>query len=272
MEVSTHFIPEHNVFHDPALRVLDQAATRAEQAAQRLQASTAIPFSQVDFEAKHPEKSFSGHLSSSASISKPTSTIEVTAASKPSVSSANSTPDVPRKRGRPRKARGIGQDHLERRNDGEERASSDAEVKPEVHGRYLSPTTRKQQSRSEKAPRYRTGAIRSSRARHIAYGLSCPSSSSEATNPEVLVQAHSPERSRVKALVYESHHEVSAGHLSMNRAVGHSMRPVFQEVVAPVIQSLTNHYEELYPGLDEPAVREEVCLPQDMPLQFWKDL
>lgn len=63
---------ENEQSHSPksTLDALDQAASRAEQAARRLKVSSATPFNQLAFEAEYPGWSSSAHRSSSASSSR----------------------------------------------------------------------------------------------------------------------------------------------------------------------------------------------------------
>ena len=123
--MSSDIPSEFSAHSGTTLDALGQAASKAEQAACRYRANTALPFTQLDFEAEHPEWSLSAHRTSSASSSRPASAngtmalfsrSSTSSASNRSLASANgraasqaiSIPSspiqaVPRAQGRPRK-------------------------------------------------------------------------------------------------------------------------------------------------------------------------
>ena len=261
MEVSPHIKAEFDASNDHALQALNQAASRAELAAQRLQANTAIPFSQRDFEAEHPGWSFPKQVTSSASTSRPSSAKGVTPSLRPSASSTGSTPDGPRKRGRPRKARVLGEGNLERRvegsTDGKGRATRSVEGLSRGYGRRSSPFSNRHQLKSETASQRPMAAKRASAVGDDANGLSNPSSPSQATDSAIPMQTHLGETNGLGALADNSHHD-----LSTSRAKSDSLRDLYEEAVAPIIQSLTSQYVELYPTSDGRGIREEVCCAQ----------
>lgn len=241
MAVAPDIKAEHDASNDHTLQALNQAASRAELAAHKLRANTAIPFSQRDFEAEHPGWSFSKHITSSASTSRPTSSKEVTPSVRPTVLLIDSIPEGPRKRGRPCKARALVHGNLggrfEGRPEGEGQATKPLEGFFKAYGPRSSQSSKNRQLKAERLSQHPI-AIRASAAGDDANGLSNPSSPTEATDP---------------------HRDLSTGPSSTSQANSESLRSVYEEVVAPVIQSLARQYEELYPRLDGRAIREEVC-------------
>lgn len=242
------------------LDALDHAASKAEQAAYRYRASTALPFTQLDFEAEHPEWSLSAYRTSSASSSRPASAngtmalysrSSTSSASNRNLASANRSPAsqaislpsnpsqvVPRAQGRPRMLYPQEQGFSE---SDKKQACSWGELghRGKVDGRAMEQRHRNQRSPPKDAAQYQSPTIRpsamSNRKSH-AGRVSNLSISSDATNS-------------------------ITGNVSASQAQDEEPRSFYREVVDPIIQSLNSHYEELYPQLDASAIRQEVRWP-----------
>ena len=243
------------------LDALDHAASKAEQAAYRYRASTALPFTQLDFEAEHPEWSLSAHRTSSASSSRPASAngtmglysrSSTSSASNRNLASANGRPAsqaisfpsnpsqvTPSAQGRPRKLYPKEQGFSE---PDKKQACSGGKLGHlgKVDGRAMKQRHRDQRSPPKDAAQYPSPAFRksaTSKRKGHAGGVSNLSISSNATDG-------------------------MPGDVSASQAQDEEPRPIYREVVDPIIQSLKTHYEELYPQLDGSAIRQEVRWPK----------
>ena len=257
MEVLPYFKTEYDSRHDPALAALDQAASSCEIAAQRLRASTAVPFSQLDFEAEHPGWSFSAHVTPSGRSSSPKSALKAEPSLKPSAST-HSTQGSRKKRGRPRKTLSPEQNQVEPKADLRERKKGKS-GRPSGFPGQDSPNYRaSSKTTSPNGANRPTAPVQSPIATYNQYGLSNPPSPSRSTQTDGITQAQSRTTDGVEAAIAKSHRDVHAIRLPAAESEEESLRSLYQRSVSRVIESLTRDYEELYPGLDGPALCEEV--------------
>ena len=255
MEVLPYFKAEYDAGHAPTLLALDQAASSCEKAAQRLRTSTTVPFSQLDFEAEHPGWSFSSHVTSSgrSSSPSPSSALKAQPGLRPGVVSTHSTRGSQKKRGRPRKTVSPEHVQVERKVDDKKRTTGESGRRPGNPGQSFTQSRSNSQSRPRNRVNHLIIPVRSSTESYDAYGLSDPPS----PEPEAFPQVQS-RTDGVEVAIAKSHHDV---HPSRPPAPGfeeESLRSLYQRSVTRVIESLTRDYEEHYPGLDGPALCEEV--------------
>lgn len=244
-----YFKTEFDARHDSALVALDQAASSCEQAALRLRASTAVPFSQLDFEAKHPGWSVSTHNTGSGRSSSPKSAPKVQPCLRPSKSSTDFTEGSRKRRGRPRKIPPPEQEQVEREIDDTQRTTGEYDRLCGIPGQGFS------QSRFNSTSRNQVNnsmvRARSSTATYDAYGLSPPPSP-----PKGVTQVQARAIDEVEAAIAKLQHNVRPSRPPESEE--ESLRSMYQKFVNPVIRSLTHDYEEIYPELDGPALCEEV--------------
>ena len=257
MEVLPYVKTEYDARHDVALVALDQAASSCERAAQRLQASAAVPFSQLHFEAEHPGWSFSAHVTSSGRSSSPKSVLKAQTSPRPSASSTHFTQGSRKTRGRPRKTLSPEQNQVERKVD-DKRRTTGASGRLSGPGQSFSLSRSNSQSTSRNRLKHPGVPVQSSTTTYDAYGLSDPPSPSKSNEPEGITQVRSKTTDRVDAAIAKWHHDVRTTCPTAAQSEEESLRSLYQKSVSHVIQSLTRDYEELYPGLDGSAVCEEV--------------
>ena len=260
------------------LDALGQAASKAEQAAYRYRANTALPFTQLDFEAEHPEWSLSAHRTSSASSSRPASANSTIALfSRSSTSSASnrnlasasgraafpSSPIqvAPRAQGSPRKPylkeQGFSEPDKKRAYSGGEPGHLG-----KADGRAMKQCYRDQRSAPKDAAQYLSPTIRPftmSNRKSLAGGVSNLSVSPDNTDPVIFMQARLRKRSDAPSSGQGLARDGRPGGVSTSQGQDDDLWSIYREVVDPIIQSLDSHYEELYPQLDGSAIRQEVC-------------
>ena len=279
-------VPSELIAHcGTTLDALGQAASKAEQAAYRYRSSTSLPFSQLDFEAEHPEWSLSAHRTSSASSSRPASANGTTALySRSSTASANNR-DLASADGRAT-SQAIGfPTHPIQVNPGaraksrkpypKEQKLSEPDKKQTcsggepghlgiVNGRALKQCYRDQRSlpkdgAQNPSPTIRPSAM-SNRKSH-AGSVSNISISSDTTNPADITQTRLRKTRWVPSSGQDLKSNGISGDIPESQTHGKNARSIYREVVDPILQSLNSHYEEIYPQLDVSAIRQEVCQP-----------
>ena len=265
------------------LDALGQAASKAEQAAYKYRASTALPFNQLDFDAEYPEWSLSAHRTSSASSSRPASAngtavlYSRSSTASPSIhdiASANggdasqaigfpSNPvqAIPRARGRSRMLDPKEQEFLE---PDKKQAYSRGEPGHDgkVDGRAIKQRYRQQRSFPKHAVQHPSPTIRPStmsNSRSHVDRVANPSVSSDGTDPAITMNTRLRETNRTPSSDQALTRRGMQGDGSESQAQDEDPWPIYREVVDPIIQSLSSHYEELYPQLDVSAIRQEVC-------------
>ena len=265
------------------LDALDKAASRAEQAALRLNASTTLPFNQSDFESQHPGWSLSAYRSSSASNSRPASA-DGTSTSCPrwSISSASKSipasliessarqakespsdllQSVPRPRGRPRKSASKDLDQAR------QHASEDARYLVKLGRHAVAGVHNRRHTFGDKVSRIPTHTVRllnGNEYRIHAYRPSSPSNTPRVTDPKSPrrpKQCLSKEKARLaRSGPYSASNDL-LGSGPANQSENKKLRMIYHEVIDPVIQSMAIHYDGLYPNIDGSAICQEVCPP-----------
>ena len=253
-----YFKTEYDARHDRALAALDQAASSCEIAAQRLRASTTVPFSQLDFEAEHPGWSFSAHVTPSGRSSSPKPALKAEPSLRTSTSSTHCTQGSRKKRGRPRKTRSPEQNQVESKADVRERKKGKSGRLSGFPGQDFPNYQASSQTTSPDRAGHPTGPAQSPILTYNPNGLSNPPSPSRFTQTEGITQAQSRTTDGVESAIAKSHRDVHASRLPAPQSEEESLRSLYQRSVTRVIKSLTRDYQELYPGLDGPALCEEV--------------
>ena len=265
------------------LDALGQAASKAEQAAYKYRANTALPFNQLDFDAEYPGWSLSAHRTSSASSSRPASANgtavlysrsstasagirDIASANRADVSQAidfpsNAVQAIPRARGRSRMQDPKEQEFLE---PDKKQAYSRGEPGHDgkVDGRAIKQRYREQRSFPKPAvqhlnPTTRPSTMSNSRS-HVDR-VSNLSVSSDGTDPAIIMNTRLRETNRAPSSDQARARRDMQDDRSESQAQDEDPWPVYREVVDRIIHSLSSHYEELYPQLDVSAIRQEVC-------------
>ncbi|KAL8789377.1 MAG: hypothetical protein Q9195_006850 [Heterodermia aff. obscurata] len=236
-------IPSESSAHPgTTLDALGQAASKAEQAACRYRDSTALPFTQLDFETEHPEWSLSARAGPQV-IGFPGDPVQV----------------IPKARGRPRKLNSKEQGSSKPAN---KRTSSGREpgLLGTVGGRAMKQSYKDQGSLTESTAQYpspRFVPSKMSKRKSYSNSVSHPSIASD-NDPGIIKQTRMRETERAPSSDQDLARKGMPGNRLKSQAQDEDPWSIYREVVNPIIQSLNSHYEEIYPQLDVSVIRQEV--------------
>lgn len=264
------------------LDALNQAAFGAEKAAHRLRASTALPFTQLDFEAEHPEWSLSAHRTSSASSSRPASahgtcasllTSSLSSASnnipasrnERSASQATRSPSssiqgISKARGNSSEPSAEEQDYLHQ-NERQQWRGGERVHFAECNGHAVMQAEERRAGLGNTS-RYSGPAVGwfpAPKRKSHAKGFPHPSSFPEDMDSGVNLQAPPKQTSGTTASDGDSVQNALRGGGPISPSQDEKMWLEYRGVIDLVIHSLNSRYQELYPQLEGLAIRQEVC-------------